>query len=67
MDSLKVLLNSQKLFKEIEDSSGLGQAINYMLKHRHGLTQFFRYEGAPLDNNLCERAMKVAIRHRRNS
>jgi hypothetical protein len=23
--------------------------------------------GAPLDNNLCERALKKAIRHRRNS
>jgi transposase len=26
-----------------------------------------RVAGAPLDNNICERALKKAIRHRRNS
>ena len=28
---------------------------------------FQRKAGAPLDNNLCERALKKAIRHRKNS
>ncbi len=31
------------------------------------LTLFLRRAGAPLDNNVCERALKMAIRHRRNS
>jgi transposase len=31
------------------------------------LTLFLRVPGAPLDNNICERALKKAIRHRRNS
>jgi len=31
------------------------------------LTLFLRKEGAPLDNNLCERALKMAILHRKNS
>ena len=38
-----------------------------MLKHWHKLTLFLRLPGAPLDNNICERALKKAIRHRRNS
>lgn len=28
---------------------------------------FLRKAGAPLDNNLCERALKKAILHRKNS
>ena len=28
---------------------------------------FLRQEGAPLDNNVCERALKRAILHRKNS
>lgn len=31
------------------------------------LTLFLRQAGAPLDNNICERALKKAIRHRKNS
>ena len=31
------------------------------------LTLFLRVAGAPLDNNVCERALKMAIRHRKNS
>jgi hypothetical protein len=31
------------------------------------LTIFLRVAGAPLDNNLCERALKKAILHRKNS
>ena len=38
-----------------------------MLKHWEPLTLFLRVRGAPLDNNLCERALKQAILHRKNS
>jgi transposase len=38
-----------------------------LLKHWEKLTLFLRVAGAPLDNNICERALKKAIRHRRNS
>ena len=38
-----------------------------MLKHGEPLTLFLRQAGAPLDNNLCERALKMAILHRKNS
>jgi hypothetical protein len=38
-----------------------------MLKHLHPLTLFSRQAGAPLDNNLCERALKKAILLRKNA
>ena len=67
MEALKNWLNNKLLYKETEPNNGFGKAIKYMLKHWHGLTQFLRNIDAPLDNNLCERAIKVVIRHRRNS
>jgi hypothetical protein len=51
----------------IEPNSEMGSALNYMLKRWGELTLFLRREGAPLDNNICERVLKRAIRHRRNS
>jgi hypothetical protein len=53
--------------REVEPNSGLGEAIAYMEKHWEKLTLFLRVPGAPLDNNLCERALKKAILHRKNS
>ncbi len=38
-----------------------------MLKHWEKLTLFLRVPGAPLDNNICERALKKAILHRKNA
>ncbi|NUQ61323.1 MAG: transposase [Pirellulales bacterium] len=37
-----------------------------MLKHWKELTLFLRVAGVPLDNNVCERALKMAIPHRKN-
>jgi hypothetical protein len=51
----------------VEPNSGLGAAINYLRKHWQKLTLFLRVAGAPLDNNICERALKKAILHRKNS
>ncbi len=38
-----------------------------MRKHWATLTLFLRVPGAPLDNNICERALKKAILHRKNA
>jgi hypothetical protein len=38
-----------------------------MLKHWERLTLFLRRAGAPLDNNVCERALKKAILHGKNA
>ena len=67
MEGLRIWLSNKLLFYEVEPNSGLGQAITYMLKHWTELTQFLRVAGAPLDNSVCERTIKVAIRHRKNS
>ncbi len=67
MDDLKQWLQEQFSEKKAEPNSGLGQAINYMLNHWKALTQFLRVPGAPLDNNICEQALKRAILHRKNS
>jgi transposase len=53
--------------REVEPNSGLGKAINYFDKHWEALTRFLHREGAPLDNTVCERALKRAILHRKNS
>ncbi len=45
----------------------MGAAIAYMLTHWTKLTLFLRVPGAPLDNNLCERALKKVILHRKNA
>jgi transposase len=33
----------------------------------YGLTAFLREAGAPLDHNLCERALKRVVLHRKNA
>ena len=38
-----------------------------MLKHWKELTLFLREPGVPLDNNICERALKKAIINRKNA
>lgn len=53
--------------KLVEPNSALGGAINYMLNHWEKLTRFLHVPGAPLDNNICERALKKAILHRKNA
>ena len=60
-------LRAQFAEKKVEPNSGLGEAITYLLKHWDPLTLFLRKAGAPLDNNICERALKKAILHRKNS
>ena len=67
MDELHAWMQAQFDEKRVEPNSGLGKAFTYMFKHWEPLTLFLRVPGAPLDNNLCEQALKMAIRHRRNS
>lgn len=67
MATLKAWLDQQIDEHRVEPNSGLGQAIAYMRKHWAPLTLFLRVPGAPLDNNICERALKKAILHRKNA
>ena len=67
MDQLRQWLTAQLEEKKVEPNSGLGGAIGYLLKYWDRLTLFLRHAGAPLDNNVCERILKRAILHRKNS
>jgi len=67
MEELKTWMTQQQDDKQVEPNSGLGEAIAYMLRHWEKLTLFLRHPGAPLDNNICERALKKAILHRKNA
>jgi transposase len=67
MERLHAWLEDLLEGKQVEENSGLGKAIKYMLKRWERLTLFLRVPGAPLDNNCVERALKFAIRNRKNA
>ena len=67
MDGLSAWCREQLDNRKVEPNSGLGKAIQYLLKYWPELTLFLRQPGAPLDNNICERALKKAILHRKNA
>ena len=67
MKTLREWMEAQFAQHLVEPNSGLGKAITYFLRHWKGLTAFFRDAGAPLDNNICERALKRAVLHRKNA
>jgi transposase len=67
MKDLQSWMTEQFDKRQVEPNSGLGQALRYLLKHWSELTLFLRMAGAPLDNNVCERALKRSILHRKNS
>jgi transposase len=67
MEKLHIWLGVQFDERKVEPNSGLGTAISYLLKYWDRLTLFLRQAGARLDNNVCERALKKSILHRKNS
>lgn len=67
MDAIKSWAEQLLEERKVEPNSGLGEALTYMLKHWQALTLFLRQPGAPIDNNVCERALKRAILHRKNA
>ncbi|MDI6451872.1 IS66 family transposase [Anaerobaca lacustris] len=67
MEELKDWMTAQIEERKVEPNSSLGEAITYMRKHWDRLTLFLRHPGAPLDNNICEQALKKAILHRKNA
>jgi transposase len=67
MDELRSWMQQQFQQRRVEPNSALGEAITYTHKHWEALTLFLHVPGAPLDNNVCERALKMAILHRKNA
>jgi len=67
MDGFHMWLNEQIDERRVEPNSGLGHAIFYVLNHWTKLCRFLSVPGVPLDNNICEQALKKIICHRKNS
>lgn len=67
MQRLRAWIEAELEQRRVEPNSGLGGAYRYLLDRWDRLTLFLRVAGAPIDNNICERALKMAIRHRNNS
>lgn len=67
LEELHAWLERQFAEHRTEPNSGLGKAITYLLRHWRPLTLFLREAGAPLDNNIVERALKRAVLHRKNA
>ena len=67
MEELERWMQRQLEERTVEPNSGLGEAIKHMKKHWAELTLFLRVPGAPMDNNICERALKKVILHRKNA
>jgi transposase len=67
MNELHAWIIQQFEEKLVEPNSGLGRALKYFKKRWGQLTLFLRVPGAPLDNNLCEQALKRAVLHRKGS
>ena len=61
MEQLHHWLEAQFAERKTEPNSGLGKAIMYLLRHWRPLTLFLRQAGAPVDNNIVERALKRAF------
>jgi transposase len=65
--ALQTWLEQQTAERLVEPNSSVGKAIAYLLEHWETLTRVVKEPGAPLDNNVAERALKLAIRQRKNS
>ena len=60
IEDLHQWMEAQFAEHKTEPNSGLGKAISYLFRHWVKLTLFLRQAGAPLDNNIVERALKKA-------
>jgi len=68
MDKLYGWMEAQLAMKKTEPNSGLGKAIQYMLRHWRALTLFLAFARSSAgQNTICERALKKAILHSENS
>jgi hypothetical protein len=64
---LKEWIEQQFAEHKVEPNSSIGKALTYLLNHWAGLSRFLTVEGAPLDNNVVERALRLVVLHRKNA
>jgi hypothetical protein len=67
MTELETWMREEIEQRKVEPNSGLGKAFAYMRKRWKTLTRFLEVAGAPITNNIVERALERAIVHRKNS
>jgi hypothetical protein len=67
MEKLSEWIEQQFTDRKVEPNSALGKALQYLLNHWEKLTRFLTQPGAPIDNNLVERALKRFVLLRKNS
>lgn len=67
MEQLHVHMTKLLVEHKVEPNSELGKALKYMLRHWTKLTRFLTVIRAPIDNNLVEQALKIAIRNRKTA
>jgi hypothetical protein len=67
MAALRQWMQSLLDDKDVEPNCDFGKALTYFLKRWQKFTVFLRVPGAPLDNNICERALKPFLASRKAS
>ncbi len=67
LQTLYAWCNQQLRSGKTEPNSNLGKAMRYFKRHFAGLSEFCYTPGVPLDNNECERMIKLIVRSRKNS
>jgi hypothetical protein len=67
MDARKGWLDKPLDDHLVEPNSSLGKAIGSMRTHWKTVPRLLSVKGAPIDNNLAERVLKLCIRQRKNS
>jgi transposase len=67
MSAIKCFVEQQIKDKAVEPNSSLGKAYQYVINHWEKLTRFLNTPGAPLENNIVERALKWMIQVRNAS
>lgn len=50
--------------RRVEPNSDLGAALNYVIDNERRLSAFARHPFAPLDNNRCERELRICVQLR---
>lgn len=67
MEKLFQWMKDEMENKNVEPNSILGGIFNYFLQRQQKLIAFTKYEGAPLDNNTLEQALKLIALLRKNA
>lgn len=63
MESLKTMCEEKITSKSVEPNSRLWEPLTFVINQWDRLTQFYQVPGVPLDTNLVEQALILAVRY----